>query len=98
MRLSKVWKQRYDMYLRKSFHSVQVIKENLEQWIVDWQYKEDDYGRPVFSGKTKKATEDQFNNIPYVIDSEKATSYSEIKPLQGSKHDLSKWISNRPES
>eukprot|EP00980_Cylindrotheca_fusiformis_P026757 scaffold17291_cov62-Cylindrotheca_fusiformis.AAC.1 len=46
MRLSKVWKQRYDMYLRKSFHSVQVIKENLEQWIVDWQYKEDDYGRP----------------------------------------------------
>jgi hypothetical protein len=98
MRRTKFWKQRYNKYLKKIFHSAAEINSKLQEWIHNWEGKCDEFGRAVFTATTRKATTNQFNNIKFVIDSEKATTYSEVKAPAGSKHNLSQWLSNRPES
>ena len=54
MRLSKI------KYRRKDFHTVSCNKVKLTEWIGDWEHKEDNSGRKVFSYKTANATRDQF--------------------------------------
>jgi hypothetical protein len=98
IRYSKLWKSRYDCYLRKEFFSESAIKRHLETWIANWNGKEDHKGRPVFTTKTVHATGLQILHIKDVIEAEASEQYSKIAPPKDSRHNLVKYLSNRPES
>jgi hypothetical protein len=98
MRLSKVWKSRYDQYLRKEFLSETRMVAKLKDWLSVWREAKDKIGRPVFSRETEKATRNQFEKVRYVLDSENAATYRAEPPSSRSAHGLTKWVSNRPES
>lgn len=98
MRHSKTFTSRYDKYLTKQFHTKQQIITNLERWISRWDGRCDDRGRYVFNDKTVEKTRNQFQNVEFVLDCEGAVVYTEVKAPANSKHGLSEWRSNRPES
>ncbi|CAJ1928594.1 unnamed protein product [Cylindrotheca closterium] len=96
MRFSKVFKQRYDKWLRKEFHLAEKIIENLNDWLKAWIDVSDDSDQKVFTYKTEDTTREQFSKVPYVLDHEGAATYRGVK--SSAEHGLTKWRSSRAES
>ena len=96
LRRSKAWKSRFEVYLRKEFHSEETTKRLLQAWIGHWQGQEDTYGCPVFTGRRVHVTREQINKVRFVLDTEGSTSYSPLPPSKNAKHNLTKWVTNRP--
>ena len=63
MRFSKVFKQRYDKWLRKEFHSAEKIIKNLNDWLTAWIDVSDNSDRKVFTYKTENTTREQFGKV-----------------------------------
>ena len=98
MKESRTWKQRYDKYLRKEFYEETDIRVQLGCWLHSWKDSCDHRGRYVFTADTFPATKEQMTKIKYILDPRDISIYIEVKAREGSKHGLSKWLSNRPES
>ena len=98
MKESKTWKQRYDKYLRKEFYEETDIRCRLGCWLHHWKDQYEHSGRYVFTADTFPATQEQMTKIKYILDPGDTTIYIEVKAPEGSKHGLSKCLSNRPES
>ncbi|CAJ1934064.1 unnamed protein product [Cylindrotheca closterium] len=96
MRFSKVFKQRYDKWLRKEFHLAENIIENLNDWLKAWIDVSDNSDQKVFTYKTEGTTREQFSKVPYVLDHEGAATYRGVK--SSAKHGLTEWRSSRAES
>ena len=98
MRCTKVFARRYGKFLKKEFHSEVQIQSNLTSWIEEWEFEEDNFNRRVFSDSTGKAARTQFDKVRYVLDCMAAEVYTTFPAPPGSKHGLSTFKSNRPES
>ena len=98
LRRSKEWKSRFSCYLRKKIKPPDSIKQALEVWIAKWEGKCDTNNQQVFTGDTRKATEEQFKKLEYIGDKPTVESYKEVPAGPRSTHGLSKWVSQRPES
>lgn len=98
MRHSKKWKQRYDRFLKKMLYGTKMIRTKLEYWIERWEGEVDKWGKAIFTNKTADATREQFGKLEFALDCEAEIQYEEIPAPAGSKHGLSTFKSNRPES
>jgi hypothetical protein len=98
LRHSKRWKQRCDPFLKKVILPGPIIADGIERWIVDFSDKTDSLGRPLFSRNTEKIAKEQTKKVKWVPDPPNMAMYREIPPGKRSTHQLSKWLSNRPES
>ena len=96
MRFSKVFKQRYDKWLRKEFHSAEKIIKNLNDWLTAWIDVSDNSDRKVFTYKTENTTREQCGKVAYVLDHEGAATYRGVK--SSAEHGLTEWRSSRAES
>jgi len=95
LRHSKRFKQRYDKFLRKEFHSEENICYYLNNWIKSWEDVTDSSNRKVFTWKTVDVANEQLKKVKYVLDCEKAANYVAL-PSKGD-HGLTEWKCLRAE-
>ena len=98
IRHSKRWNQRFTSFLRKVINHKNIIQTRLKDWVTTYRDAADDQGRPVFTRKTVQVTEEQHKKVQLVSDVRDVESYARIDPGPGSRHNLPKWKSKRPES
>ena len=67
-------------------------------WLHSWKDSCDHRGQYVFTADTFLATKEQMTKIKYILDPRDISIYIKVKAPEGSKHGLSKWLSNCPES
>ena len=75
-----------------------IIQTRLKDWVTTYKDAVDLLGRPVFTRKTVHVTVEQLKKVPLVSDVIDVESYERIDPGPGSRHNLPKWKSKRPES
>lgn len=98
LRHSKRWRERCDPFLKKEIKSGPVIGQAIEEWIVEFKDKSDSMGRSLFTRNTEKIAREQVKKVQWVADPSGVPVYRKIPAGKKSKHQLPKWLSNRPES
>jgi len=98
LRHSKRWRERCDPFLKKEIKSGPVIGQAIEEWIVEFKDKSDSLGRSLFTRNTEKIAREQVKKVKWVADPSGVPVYRKIPAGKKSKHQLPKWLSNRPES
>jgi hypothetical protein len=98
LRHSKRWKERCDPLLKKIILPAAMIAQAIEKWIGDYSKVEDSQGRALFTHNTAKIAREQKKKVQWVQDPPNMEMYRKIPAGKRSKHQLAKWLSNRPES
>jgi hypothetical protein len=102
LRHSKRWNQRYAAYIKKHLLHGEVIVQRLQTWVRTFEDKQDIVGRTAFTTRTIHVVEEQVkrleNKSDLISDPPGASMYRIIPPGPRSKHNLPKYVCERPES
>ena len=95
---SKLWKTRYEKYLRKVIHESGTILMKLAEFQSAFKDAADDLGRELFTRKTIEAIENLTSHVGHLQDPLNHDVHQEIPPPDGARHNLPTWASKRLES
>lgn len=95
---SKVWKWKYDKYLRKVMFPPETIVHKLQQWLQRFENCIDHMGKHVFTKDTHKVTTEQYKKVKYIQDIPDFDPYHVLPPGPNSAHHCTEKLSRRPES
>jgi hypothetical protein len=111
MKISGVFKDRYDKWLRKKIYNYQQVRENIEAWFIQYKFshspgkepgkgrKDPINGKLLFTPDTKTAITEAYESCKYIGDVLPCDRmYTPMSPSPHSTHGLNTFICHRVES
>jgi hypothetical protein len=111
MKISGMFKDRYDKWLRKKIHNYDKVRDNIEAWFVQYKFsnsqgkepgrgrKDPINGKLLFTPDTKKAITEAYESCKYIGDVLPCDQmYTPMAPSPHSTHGLNTFICHRVES